>query len=67
MLSGFTINPVVSIMYNSNDEALPASGIEAECQINEIVNPLNIHALGSEQEHILYNIFYLIVNGMLPE
>ncbi len=64
---GFTINPVVSIMYNSNDEALPASGIEAECQMDEIVNPLNIHALGSEQEHILYNIFYLIVNGMLPE
>jgi hypothetical protein len=35
--------------------------------MDELANPFKVHPLGSEQEHILYNTMYLIVNGMLPE
>ena len=64
---GFTINPVVSIMHNAENERLNVLGITPDCAVNELKNPMSLYELGSEQEYILYNVFYLIVNGMLPE
>ena len=64
---GFTINPAVSVMQNAEGKELPSAGIVPACAVNELTNPLRIHELGSEQERILFNVFHLIVNGMLPE
>ena len=63
---GFTINPVVAIMCNVAGEVLPSSGIAAECAVDELANPVGVHKLGGGQEHLLYNVLYLIVNGSLP-
>ena len=64
---GFTINPVVSIMLDAASNEIPSTGVEADCVLDELANPFKVHPLGSEQENILYNTMYLIVNGMLPE
>jgi hypothetical protein len=34
--------------------------------VNELEQPEMVHQLGSEQEYMLYDIFYLASNGMLP-
>ncbi len=64
---GFTINPAVAMVHNAAGELLPASGIVADYQVDELAEPEQVFALGSEQEYILRNVEYLIVNGALPE
>lgn len=64
---GFTINPVVARMYDSNENTIPLSGVAPAFVIDEFADLLNINELGSEEEYILMNVFYLIANGTLPD
>lgn len=63
---GFSISPAVAYLFASDDNALQSSGILPDYPINETEDPKHIFRLGSEQEYILRNVEYLIVNGTLP-
>jgi hypothetical protein len=63
---GFSISPAVAYLFASDDNALQSSGILPDYPINETEDPKHIFRLGSEQEYILRNVEYLIVNGILP-
>ena len=62
----FCISPATAVAYTSNEEMLPAEGIKPDYQLNELEQKNNIHPLGDEQEYLLYNTFYLIENGTIP-
>ena len=61
---GFAINPATNCMGLASGELL--SGVVPDFQVNELGQIENIYQLGSEQEYILYNIFYYSINGSLP-
>jgi hypothetical protein len=61
---GFSINPATSHILLADSTLLQA--MTPDYAVNELVQPVQIHELGSEQEYMLYNIFYLAINGMLP-
>lgn len=63
---GFSINPAVAQMFISNGNTLQPGGITPDYSIDELTELKKVYKLGSEQEYILRNIEYLIVNGMLP-
>ena len=63
---GFSINPAVALICSSDGEELPRTGIALDYPIDELKEKERLHKLGSEQEYILRNIEYLIVNGSLP-
>ena len=63
---GFSINPAIAYTYCSNSKKLPEEGITPDYSIDELENKTNIHALGEEQEYLLYNAFYIITNGTVP-
>ena len=62
---GFAINPVTNCMALESGENLTATS--PDFQLNELEHIQHIHTLGSEQEYLLYNIFYYITNGYMPE
>lgn len=62
---GFAINPVTNCMALESGESLTATS--PDFQLNELEHIQHIHTLGSEQEYLLYNIFYYITNGYMPE
>lgn len=64
---GFSINPVVAYISNENGTYSYSEGIEPNYHLNELADFYNIHKLGSLQEYMLYNVFYLIINGTLPQ
>lgn len=62
---GFSINPATAYIYTSGGMALSAAGISPDYSVNELATLPNVHELGMEQEFLLYNSLYLIVNGTL--
>ena len=64
---GFSINPAVAVICASDGNELPDTGIAPDFLINELEEGKRIYPLGNEQEYILRNIEYYIVNGSLPE
>lgn len=64
---GFSINPAVAVMCASDGKELSDTGILPDIIINELEEGKRIYPLGNEQEYILRNIEYYIVNGSLPE
>ena len=65
--SGFSINPATAIAYTSKGEILSAEGIKPDYPVDELEQKSKIYPLGSEQEYLLYNTFYIIENGITPE
>ena len=63
---GFSINPAVAVMCSSDGEQLSADGIFPDYPLDELEEPEHVYRLGNEQEYILRNSEYLIVNGSLP-
>lgn len=63
---GFSINPAVAVICSSDGEELPAAGVPVDYPLNELEEKERLYKLGNEQEYILRNIEYLIVNGSLP-
>lgn len=64
---GFSINPAVAVICTPNGEKLPPNGIVPDYPLDELEEVKHIYPLGSEQEYMLRNIIYLIVNGSLPQ
>ncbi len=61
---GFSINPATNQILLADSTLLQA--MTPDYSVNELEQPEMVHQLGSEQEYMLYNIFYLASNGMLP-
>ena len=64
---GYSINPAVAFLYSSKGDELPSAGIPVDYPLYELNEIEHVYTLGSEQEYILRNIHYLIVNGVMPE
>lgn len=62
---GFSINPATSQILLADSTLLQA--MTPDYALNELEKPVQVYALGSEQEYMLFNIFYLASKGMLPE
>lgn len=62
----FSINPTIGQLYTSNGNILSPHGVHANYTVNELAQLNTIYQLGEEQEYLLYNTFYLIINGTLP-
>ena len=68
---GFSINPATSQILLADSTLLQA--MTPDYALNELEphakqdGPVQVYALGSEQEYMLFNIFYLASKGMLPE
>lgn len=60
----FSISPVTAIIADANGELL--APIIPDFSLNEIGDYRHIYPLGNKQEHMLYNITYIIANGVLP-
>lgn len=63
---GFSINPAIGQLYTNSGNILSPYGIHANYTVDELAQLNTIYPLGEEQEYLLYNTFYLIVNGTLP-
>lgn len=63
---GFSINPAVAYLCTPDSSVLPASGITPDYALNELEEVKHVYPLGSQQEYILRNVEYIIVNGALP-
>lgn len=63
---GFSINPAIAVAYSSNGNILPPGGIIPDYIFDELEQKNNIYPLGKEQEYLLYNTFYIIINGTAP-
>ncbi|MBQ7361682.1 MAG: hypothetical protein IJW68_04230 [Bacteroidaceae bacterium] len=63
----FTISPAVAYVGNAEKAPLFANGVDPTHTINEFSDFYKIYPLGSKQEYILYNLFYFIINGSLPQ
>ena len=61
---GFSINPATNQVLLADSTLLQA--MTPDYAVNELKQLVPVHELGSEQEYMLYNIFYLTSNGMLP-
>lgn len=61
---GFSINPATNMVLLADSTLLQA--MTPDYEVNELQQPVQIHKLGSEQEYMLFNIFYHSSNGMLP-
>lgn len=61
---GFSINPATNQVLLADSTLLQA--MTPDYAVNELEQPVQVHELGSEQEYMLFNIFYLTSNGMLP-
>jgi hypothetical protein len=61
---GFSINPATNQILLADSTLLQA--MTPDYAVNELEQPVQVHALGSEQEYMLFNILYLASNGMLP-
>ena len=64
---GFAINPATAIAYSANGEIMPSEGVKPDYEFDELAQKNSIYPLGSEQEYLLYNTLYIIVNGTAPE
>jgi C-terminal processing protease CtpA/Prc len=64
---GFAINPATAIAYSANGEIMPGEGVKPDYEFDELAQKNSIYPLGSEQEYLLYNTLYIIVNGTAPE
>lgn len=64
---GFSIAPAVSMAYLPTGETIETGGIVPDYTINEVEEIENIHPIGHEQEYLLYNVFYHMINGTMPE
>ena len=62
---GFAINPATNYIALAGGEQLTA--VAPDYPVSELQHVENIHPLGSEQEYMLYNIFYYSTNGVLPQ
>lgn len=62
----FTISPVTGVLYTADGNMLSSYGLHANYTVNELAQLYRIYPLGEEQEYLLYNTFYLIINGTLP-
>lgn len=62
----FTISPATGYIYTGNGNILSQYGLHANYTVNELAQFYKIYPLGEEQEYLLYNTFYLIINGTLP-
>lgn len=62
----FTISPAIGTLHTANGDALSSYGQHANYTVNELSQLYQLYPLGEEQEFLLYNTFYLIVNGTLP-
>ena len=45
---------------------MPSTGIAVDYALQELADIKHIKPLGDQQEYMLYNTTYLIVNGTLP-
>lgn len=63
---GFAINPAVAYICSSSGEILSSAGIDVDYPLQELADIKHIKPLGNQQEYMLYNVMYLIVNGVLP-
>ena len=61
---GFSINPATNQVLLADSTLLQA--MTPDYAVNELEQPVMVYPLGSEQEQMLYSIFYLTSNGMLP-
>ena len=61
---GFSINPATNQVLLADSTLLQA--MTPDYAVNELEQLVQVHELGSEQEYMLFNIFYLTSNGMLP-
>ena len=61
---GFSINPATNQVLLADSTLLQA--MTPDYAVNELKQLVPVHELGSEQEYMLFNIFYLTSNGMLP-
>lgn len=61
---GFSINPATNQILLADSTLLQA--MTPDYAVNELQQPVQVHALGSEQEYMLFNILYLASKGMLP-
>ena len=61
---GFSINPATNQVLLADSTLLQA--MTPDYAVNELEPTVQVHELGSEQEYMLFNIFYLTSNGMLP-
>ena len=61
---GFSINPATSQVLLADSTLLQT--MTPDYEVNELEQPVQIHKLGSEQEYMLFNIFYFSSYGMLP-
>lgn len=62
----FTISPAVGELHTADGNLLSPYGQHANYIVNELSQFHRLYELGEEQEYLLYNTFYLIVNGTLP-
>lgn len=63
---GFAINPAVAYIHNAQGDRLSSTGIAVDYALQELADIKHIKPLGDQQEYMLYNTTYLIVNGTLP-
>lgn len=61
---GFSINPATNQVLLADSTLLQA--MTPDYSVNELEQPVMVYPLGNEQEQMLYSIFYLASNGMLP-
>lgn len=61
---GFAINPVTNYVALAGGDLL--TGVTPDYPVNELQQVENIYPLGSEQEYMLYNVFYYSTFGALP-
>lgn len=60
----FKINPATAYIFDIEGE--PLQPALPDYTVAEYSNYRSVYPLGSKQEHILYNISYIIANGTLP-
>lgn len=63
----FTMNPAVAQLYGPTGNILSPYGIYASYAVDELAQLYKLYRIGEEQEYLLYNTMYLIVNGTLPD
>ena len=61
---GFAINPATNYLAPAGDALLGA--VTPDLPVDELQQIAAIYPLGSEQEYVLYSIFYYSVTGALP-
>lgn len=63
---GFSINPAVANVKLPDGNLISPAGLIPDYPLDEFAEPVAVYPLGDEQEYVLRNIEYLIINGVMP-